>query len=650
MIPTTKVHIPPPSPSAGSARAPVRIPLTEPPGGEEEKPRKNVCPYCDISCTKPSVLDKHIRTHTNERPYPCNPCKIAFKTQSNLYKHCRSRTHALKVEQGIDSSSAEMVAELGDSFKEELERHNQYPHGVPMQQQPTPLVLEPQRLLPHTTIEPSPPQQPRKVTETLVIEKESSLVQSGGTHALPPQVLQSVQRLQYTQPPVPRGGAVLIKAPMPGPSSGIPEELPRDLSQSKSISFMPPQQRPVAFIPQPPQPSYKPSQTAVTTPKLPLGSSISLTNSVELSPRPVGPDFLQQRIDKVISENQAIVETWDPLWPRRYMRQNSKDPGTASSINGPSESVVTVEKTNRKIMFASTPSQVTMSLVTSASLPTKSVQVHNLTTQSMASGSSVTSSHHPAPLSIQLARPSGAPQQNPVVPQAPQHPTLTVVPSGLRLDQTSLVVVRQPEVSHPQRPPAPHQVTPSTLVSHLSSRPSVDPTQDLMNPKNLKEVWGNRVQHPSQQPQIQPFAQQTRLITPMDTSQDPKGSDGAMIKELLRKTRGATTLEPAGPTFERRDSSSSSGSNSNSTTNANPGSNQIVIQVTKAPFDPQQVKLALPNVSLILTPTTSNVVSTSTSALTVTSMPIPKTRILPQNFINSHPTLQPSEIKVNVQL
>ena len=85
-----------------------------------EKPRKNVCPYCKISCAKPSVLDKHIRTHTNERPFPCTPCKIAFKTQSNLYKHCRSRTHSLKVESNIDSSSAEILDELGDSFREEL--------------------------------------------------------------------------------------------------------------------------------------------------------------------------------------------------------------------------------------------------------------------------------------------------------------------------------------------------------------------------------------------------------------------------------------------------------------------------------------------------------------------------------------------------
>jgi hypothetical protein len=37
-----------------------------------------------------------------------------------LYKHCRSRTHSLKVESNIDSSSADIVAELGESFREEL--------------------------------------------------------------------------------------------------------------------------------------------------------------------------------------------------------------------------------------------------------------------------------------------------------------------------------------------------------------------------------------------------------------------------------------------------------------------------------------------------------------------------------------------------
>ena len=182
---------------------------------------------------------------------------------------------------------------------------------------------------------------------------------------LSPQVVQAVQRLQH--PPQHHKGAVLIRAP-PGTLTHVQQaqnqaqnqgqnqaqnqgqiglnqsqldrlqmEEPRDLSAKPSapvslpISFLPHGQRSVAFVQQQaPQPSYKgpqlppqapqipPQTTAQAMARLPPGSSISLTNSVELSPRPVGPEFLQQRIDKVISENQAIVETWDSLhWPRR---------------------------------------------------------------------------------------------------------------------------------------------------------------------------------------------------------------------------------------------------------------------------------------------------------------------------------------------
>ncbi|XP_066140689.1 uncharacterized protein shn [Euwallacea fornicatus] len=58
---------------------------------------KYVCNYCNLVCSKPSVLQKHIRAHTNERPFPCTSCGFSFKTRSNLYKHCRSRTHANRV-------------------------------------------------------------------------------------------------------------------------------------------------------------------------------------------------------------------------------------------------------------------------------------------------------------------------------------------------------------------------------------------------------------------------------------------------------------------------------------------------------------------------------------------------------------------------
>lgn len=52
-------------------------------------PGRYVCHYCQTTCAKPSVLEKHMRAHTNERPYPCGLCGIAFKTRSNLTKHFR---------------------------------------------------------------------------------------------------------------------------------------------------------------------------------------------------------------------------------------------------------------------------------------------------------------------------------------------------------------------------------------------------------------------------------------------------------------------------------------------------------------------------------------------------------------------------------
>ena len=106
--------------------------------------KRNECPFCQIVCAKPSVLDKHIRTHTNERPYPCEPCGFAFKTKSNLYKHKKSRTHNLKVEKGIDSHSEEIVAELGEGIFEERDQisipsqpssHPNFPHVLFTQSQ-----------------------------------------------------------------------------------------------------------------------------------------------------------------------------------------------------------------------------------------------------------------------------------------------------------------------------------------------------------------------------------------------------------------------------------------------------------------------------------------------------------------------------------
>lgn len=70
---------------------------------------KHLCPHCGRDCMKPSVLEKHLRCHTGERPYPCTVCGVSFKTQSNLYKHKRTQAHARlssESEQSLDSMSS----------------------------------------------------------------------------------------------------------------------------------------------------------------------------------------------------------------------------------------------------------------------------------------------------------------------------------------------------------------------------------------------------------------------------------------------------------------------------------------------------------------------------------------------------------------
>ncbi|TNN86115.1 Transcription factor HIVEP3 [Liparis tanakae] len=85
-----------------------------------QRPGKYVCTYCGRACAKPSVLQKHIRSHTGERPYPCAPCGFSFKTKSNLYKHRKSHTHRVKagLALGEPRTVEEQVTESEDETRQ----------------------------------------------------------------------------------------------------------------------------------------------------------------------------------------------------------------------------------------------------------------------------------------------------------------------------------------------------------------------------------------------------------------------------------------------------------------------------------------------------------------------------------------------------
>ena len=81
---------------------------------KDKQSDKYKCEYCGKICAKPSILQKHIRAHTNERPYPCEECGVQFKTKSNLYKHCKSRSHL------IHSAQITIPKDAGDRIVEKI--------------------------------------------------------------------------------------------------------------------------------------------------------------------------------------------------------------------------------------------------------------------------------------------------------------------------------------------------------------------------------------------------------------------------------------------------------------------------------------------------------------------------------------------------
>ncbi|XP_027703524.1 zinc finger protein 831 isoform X2 [Vombatus ursinus] len=87
--------------------------------GKSRNAGKYLCRHCGRDCLKPSVLEKHIRSHTGERPFPCTTCGIAFKTQSNLYKHRRTQTHINNSRLSSESDSSSLL-EDGDRLGETL--------------------------------------------------------------------------------------------------------------------------------------------------------------------------------------------------------------------------------------------------------------------------------------------------------------------------------------------------------------------------------------------------------------------------------------------------------------------------------------------------------------------------------------------------
>ncbi len=59
--------------------------------------KKYACTYCPFSTNRKSNIERHLRTHTGEKPFPCAVCGFRFGQRSHLNVHMRNR-HQLELQ------------------------------------------------------------------------------------------------------------------------------------------------------------------------------------------------------------------------------------------------------------------------------------------------------------------------------------------------------------------------------------------------------------------------------------------------------------------------------------------------------------------------------------------------------------------------
>lgn len=255
---------------------------------------KCVCPYCDLVCSKPSVLEKHLRAHTNERPYPCLPCGFSFKTRSNLLKHCRtSRSHSLKLEEAGVENNTSMVSRGGLQLDEDCDE------------------TEDDAMVSTTSS-----------TTSLASIKDSSESSSND------------ENKAFSTENVPRTGIYkpkFHKAIYTQNNAVAPCATATIASKSISGTVEPSTMNKLGLqLKIPASGNAAHNSSASSTPSTPSPFTSGSSPS---------PEFLHRHISKLISENQAIVETTDPFWSKKFY-QRSKEGSPSSPLSNSSSSSI----------------------------------------------------------------------------------------------------------------------------------------------------------------------------------------------------------------------------------------------------------------------------------------------------------------------
>ena len=459
---------------------------------------------------KPSVLDKHIRSHINS--YPCESCKFSFKTKSNLYKHFKSRSHILRVEKGIESSGADILAELGDTARDELDtpaaavilRPGEHFPGYIGDHAPPPQLAHPLPLLPESGLVllpshlvkpghdqprhpsypgPSPPGHynlfPQSQPHPGLRFLEPGALPLVNGHHIVPAGDQAPPDTAFTLHGHPRAPVTLVRHSRPERSS---DKLPEATGYPHYVGVSPSYGH--KDIRDSRQHHYDVQHDRLSRDT--RDSRDSQPDNNKKSSSHLNAESLEQRINKVISENQAIVETLDPFWKGRYMRQSSReDPSNKDRSRRFSQTTASIEE----------------------QLP-----------------------QHPVVVDTSRLQQQQQQQQKsqPNVTNCYRETNLSVAASSVSTNFIS---------NNVSQPPRPDSNIPLNLSD--SGRKRKSPENPLIDAHSVKEVWLNSQKKTGNISHLEDIA--SKIEAKLRSSENPFHPDnpeGSIIKDLLLKTRG----------------------------------------------------------------------------------------------------------------
>ena len=86
--------------------------------GTKQKRTQHECDVCEKSFRRSGGLKRHVRIHTNEKPYECDVCEMSFRDSCTLKSHMRIHTN----EKPYECDVCEMKFRRSDNLKVHMRR------------------------------------------------------------------------------------------------------------------------------------------------------------------------------------------------------------------------------------------------------------------------------------------------------------------------------------------------------------------------------------------------------------------------------------------------------------------------------------------------------------------------------------------------